>query len=219
RDWSSDVCSSDLFVVDTVINKGIIGNFNKIAKTFGADKIDRVSLPKGFATGGYTGAGSKYQPAGIVHADEYVLRKESQRKLSRNYGRGFLDHKNRIGTVPGVKGYAKGGKVGGGTLSDAARWLQKMGVRITEFKAWGQRVGRHSNGSLHYSGRAFDANYGPGGQNATEMNFFDRIVPRIHELFPKLRTIWRAAGHYNHLHVDTGNGGNIDRKSTRLNSS
>ena len=39
--------------------------------------------------------------------------------------------------------------------------------------------------------------------------FFDRIVPRIHELFPKLRTIWRAAGHYNHLHVDTGNGGNI----------
>src|SRR5690625_3431139 len=83
------------FVIDTVINKGIIDNFNKIASVFGVDKIDKVSLPKGFATGGYTGPGRKYKPAGIVHADEYVIRKESQQKISRNYGRGALDYMNR----------------------------------------------------------------------------------------------------------------------------
>ena len=63
--------------------------------------------------------------------------------------------------------------------------------------------------SYHYSGRAFDANYGPGGQNSIEMAFFDRIVPQLHKKFPTLRTIWRAPGHYNHLHVDTGRGGSV----------
>src|SRR5699024_6761515 len=40
------------FVVDTVINKGIIGGFNKIASKFGVDKMPKFKLPKGFATGG-----------------------------------------------------------------------------------------------------------------------------------------------------------------------
>ena len=31
----------------------------------------------GFAEGGYTGGGAKYQPAGIVHAGEYVLPQET----------------------------------------------------------------------------------------------------------------------------------------------
>jgi len=52
-----------------------------------------------FADGGYTGAGGKYQPAGIVHAGEYVINAESTRRL----GRGYLDSLN---------GFAKGGMVG-----------------------------------------------------------------------------------------------------------
>ena len=52
----------------------------------------------GFASGGYTGAGSKYQPAGIVHAGEYVINAESTSKL----GLGYLDRLN---------GYAQGGLV------------------------------------------------------------------------------------------------------------
>lgn len=99
------------FVIDTVINKGIIGSFRTIGSKFGMDSKDlptTIDLPKGFDTGGYTGPGRKYKPAGVVHADEYVLRKEAQRKLSRTYGRGTLDHMNRFGTIPG---YAGGGMV------------------------------------------------------------------------------------------------------------
>lgn len=197
------------FVIETVINKGIIDNFNKIAKVFNVDPIDKVSLPKGFATGGWTGAGRKYKPVGVVHADEYVIRKESQRKISRTHGRGFLDHMNRFGSIPGV-GYAKGGKVKGGTLIDAANWWIAKGARGSRHPAFGGAVrSGHSRNSLHYQDRAVDLNYGPGGQNATEMAFFDRWVGQFKSLFPGIRVIWRAPGHYNHMHIDTGNGADI----------
>lgn len=197
------------FVIDTVINKGIIDNFNKIAGIFDVDKIDHVTLPKGFATGGYTGAGRKYKPAGIVHADEYVIRKESQQKISRTHGRGALDYMNRTGRIPGM-GYAKGGKVGGGTLIDAANWWVNQGARGSRHPAFGGAVrSGHSRGSLHYQDRAVDLNYGPGGQNATEMAFFDRLIGQFKSLFPGIRTIWRAPGHYNHMHIDTSNGADI----------
>ena len=101
------------------------------------------------------------------------------------------------------------GFAGGGTLTEAAKWWQARNARITEFKAWGQRVGRHAPNSLHYSGRAFDANYGPGGQNAIEQAFFDRMIPTFKQEFPKIRIIWRAPGHFNHAHFDTGRGGDI----------
>lgn len=52
-----------------------------------------------FADGGYTGAGGKYDPAGIVHAGEYVMPADATRRL----GVGFLDR---------LKGYADGGYVG-----------------------------------------------------------------------------------------------------------
>ena len=204
------------FVVETVINKGIIDNFNKIASVFGVDEIDKVSLPKGFATGGYTGPGSKYKPAGIVHADEYVIRKESQQKISRNYGRGALDYMNRFGRIPGM-GYAKGGKVKGGTLWDAAQWWIEKGARASRH-SWfngGRRItSGHSRNSYHYKDLAVDFNYGPGGQNATEMAFFDRWISQFQSLFPGIRTIWRAPGHYNHLHIDTAKGANMGSGSS-----
>lgn len=59
----------------------------------------------GFATGGYTGDGGKYTPAGIVHKGEYVITKEATARL----GRGFLDHIN-YGSVR--RGFANGGGVG-----------------------------------------------------------------------------------------------------------
>lgn len=52
-----------------------------------------------FDEGGYTGPGGKMQPAGIVHAGEYVIKAESTKKL----GLGFLNSLN---------GYANGGLVG-----------------------------------------------------------------------------------------------------------
>jgi hypothetical protein len=60
-----------------------------------------------FATGGWTGPGGKYEPAGVVHRDEYVVRKESRQNVERNFP-GLLDYMNKRGTLPG---YARGGLV------------------------------------------------------------------------------------------------------------
>lgn len=58
----------------------------------------------GFALGGYTGDGAKYQPAGIVHAGEYVLPQETVQAL----GVQNLDYLRDYGRFPG---YASGGYV------------------------------------------------------------------------------------------------------------
>ena len=89
-----------------IYNKHVKGNFDSVAGKLGLDtKLPEMSE---FATGGYTGPGAKYTPAGIVHADEYVIRKESQNDLRRN-APGFLDSLNRYGAR--ALGYAKGGLV------------------------------------------------------------------------------------------------------------
>nr|DAK97381.1 MAG TPA: Tail tape measure [Bacteriophage sp.] len=63
------------------------------------------SVTMSFATGGYTGDGGKYTPAGVVHKGEYVITKEATARL----GRGFLDHLN-YGSIR--RGFANGGGVG-----------------------------------------------------------------------------------------------------------
>ena len=67
-----------------------------------------VGLGGGFAGGGYTGRGGKYEPAGIVHRREVVLPEEVVARDSR-----FL--KSRYGFLPGMgdlPGFAGGGLVG-----------------------------------------------------------------------------------------------------------
>ena len=101
------------FVVNKVINDGLIGAFNKVTGFIDPEhkvipKIGNVALPAGFATGGWTGPGAKYTPAGIVHADEFVVRKESQRSIEKT-APGFLDGLNRFGAK--ALGYANGGFV------------------------------------------------------------------------------------------------------------
>lgn len=59
-----------------------------------------MAVPTFFASGGYTGPGGKYEPAGIVHRGEYVLRQEAVRRI----GIPRLNSMNR--------GYADGGFVG-----------------------------------------------------------------------------------------------------------
>jgi hypothetical protein len=93
------------FVVNSVINP-LIGAFNAVSGKLGGPKIDKVSLPKGFARGGWTGPGGKYDPAGIVHADEFVIRKESRRAIEQ-MAPGYLDYLN----AKGLPGYSRGGMV------------------------------------------------------------------------------------------------------------
>lgn len=67
----------------------------------------QASVPASFATGGYTGPGGKYQPAGVVHAREFVVRSEV---TAQSGVRAFLENLNRNGAVA-MRGYAEGGFV------------------------------------------------------------------------------------------------------------
>ena len=56
--------------------------------------VNGVVLPSsGFSSGGYTGDGGKYQPAGIVHRGEFVVDKDNTAKLglNQNMGNVFSD--------------------------------------------------------------------------------------------------------------------------------
>lgn len=189
------------FVVNTVINEGLIDAFNGIVGTLGLGdglKIDHLRLPDGFATGGWTGPGSRLEPAGVVHRDEFVVQKSSRRRFEAEHP-GWLDYLNATGKLPG---YAEGGLVAFGRL------LQSKGFRVGEHPAFGNgRVGRHSPGSLHYSGNAIDVNWGPGGESAEEKRAIDGIVGLAKDY--GLRTIWRVKDHFNHAHFDTGRSGNM----------
>lgn len=74
---------SDLGPILGTVFAAIIGtvgalNINKIARTK-TPKVD-TNL-RGYATGGYTGHGGKYEPAGIVHKGEYVVEAERVQQL------------------------------------------------------------------------------------------------------------------------------------------
>jgi hypothetical protein len=68
----------------------------------------------GFHAGGWTGPGDVYDPAGIVHADEYVIKKSSRRKIEAA-APGLLDRMNETGVLPG---HAAGGLVAPVELGD-----------------------------------------------------------------------------------------------------
>jgi lambda family phage tail tape measure protein len=60
-----------------------------------------VAFPVSLASGGFTGNGGKFEPAGVVHRGEYVLNSAATSRI----GVGNLDRMN--------KGFANGGFVGG----------------------------------------------------------------------------------------------------------
>ena len=64
--------------------------------------MDLFSGSWGFEDGGYTGPGGKNQPAGVVHAGEFVINADATKRI----GAPFLQMLN------GMKGYAAGGLVG-----------------------------------------------------------------------------------------------------------
>lgn len=72
----------------------------------GGKGFDMPKIPT-FSDGGWTGPGGKYTPAGIVHADEFVVSKEARGRFEKS-NPGALDYLNRTGTLPG---YAGGGRV------------------------------------------------------------------------------------------------------------
>ncbi|WP_373766561.1 tape measure protein [Glaesserella sp.] len=88
-DWSTMNPAAKFAAVASVMSQGmaLVGQIRSV----------------GFATGGYTGDGGKYTPAGIVHRGEYVITKEATSRLGLDY----LNYLNY-----GKRGFATGGGVG-----------------------------------------------------------------------------------------------------------
>lgn len=68
----------------------------------------------GFAGGGYTGDGGKYQPAGTVHRGEFVFTKEATSRIGVKNLYALMKGYANGGAVGGPSGYAGGGFVSGG---------------------------------------------------------------------------------------------------------
>ena len=82
----------------------------------------------GYADGGYTGDGGRYEPAGIVHRGEYVVAAPELRdpSVAREVAR--IERK-RLGRMAGRKaapGYADGGYVGDGSGASDPGMLQQI---------------------------------------------------------------------------------------------
>jgi hypothetical protein len=207
-----------VFVVDTVINGGLIDGFNWLADKFGSKKIGRIQLPAtmysdsnsktapkkatkfGLATGGFVPGFSPTPTAdnipAMLTAGEFVLPVRAVQTLRAQFGDGFLEMLRR-----GLPGYANGG------LVDFGRLLQSKGFRVSEQSHFGGVHPVHAKNSLHYKDQAIDVNYGPGGQSPEEKKAIDAIIGLAKAY--GLRTIWQAPGHYDHAHFDTGKGGSI----------
>lgn len=97
--------TSIIQMIIQMITKMVI--FNAISGAIGGDTWTIGSLLKnvGFATGGYTGDGGKYEPAGVVHKGEFVMTKEATKRI----GVGNL--------YKMMRGYANGGVVGGSSYT------------------------------------------------------------------------------------------------------
>ncbi|END6486850.1 phage tail tape measure protein, partial [Escherichia coli] len=83
------------------IGSAIGGAVGGGASASGGTAIQAAAAKFHFATGGFTGTGGKYEPAGIVHRGEFVFTKEATSRI----GVGNL---YRL-----MRGYAEGGYVGG----------------------------------------------------------------------------------------------------------
>lgn len=99
---------------------GLLGTFaNALGGLFGGggDGLDYVTVTAkkiGFASGGYTGDGGKFEPAGIVHKGEWVTPASRVREPG---AKSFLDAFNEFG-MSLLPGYADGGLVAAGPISN-----------------------------------------------------------------------------------------------------
>ena len=74
-------------------------------------KQQQAALAQGYAEGGYTPKGGKYQPAGIVHAGEWVASQELVNSPAVAPIIARLDQMQRTNRIPAIPQYATGGYV------------------------------------------------------------------------------------------------------------
>lgn len=109
-------------------------------RTATGDKKFRIAIPGGqggqvFADGGYTGAGGKYEPAGIVHRGEYVIPKHGVDQRTGLPKQDYVGNLSR--SVSNTPSYAGGGYVNGmgynGSVTLSAGSIQQL-ARVLQSK-------------------------------------------------------------------------------------
>ena len=122
-------------VIGTAIGAALGGALGVAKGLFGWGS---ANTGEGFASGGYTGDGGKYEPAGVVHKGEYVLDANTTKALG-------------LSKLPGLSqfGYATGGPVGanpamssGGDISKFGTGLQSSTKTIVSFNDGLDRISK-----------------------------------------------------------------------------
>ncbi|EEC8164243.1 phage tail tape measure protein [Escherichia coli] len=112
QNWRGFTRSVLTMMTEILLKQAMVGIVGRIGSAIGGVVGGGVTASSGtaieaaaanfhFATGGFTGTGGKYEPAGIVHRGEFVFTKEATSRI----GVGNL---YRL-----MRGYAEGGYVGG----------------------------------------------------------------------------------------------------------
>lgn len=135
-------------------------------------------------------------PTAWVNPKEYVLPVRATERLTRLVGPSGMEAL-RNGRLPG---YAKGGIV------ELGKRIQRMGYDVSEHPAFGGVApGAHAANGWHYKAGALDINADPfNSKFKNEMAALDKLNAILRG--EGWNTIWRAANHFDHLHVDIGNG-------------
>ena len=114
----ADFAKSIISQIIKMITQMVI--FNSLSGMMGGGSGKGFSFANSgwFATGGYTGDGGKYEPAGTVHKGEFVMTKEATKRIG-------VDNLYRM-----MRGYANGGMVGGTSSGGGSGAIMAGGVTI-----------------------------------------------------------------------------------------
>lgn len=190
------------------LNKNFIGKLNTLlgnipGVSFSIPKINTEGFARGGVLPGYTPMSRGDDVLTPMRSGEGVLVSEGLRDPQSKSM--FLAANAAAKRGVPFKDFINQGYAGGGIVALGKR-LQRMGYDVSEHPAFGGVVpGAHSANGYHYKGGALDVNADPWNSR------FNRETPALDRLNSMLRgegwnTIWRAPNHWDHLHVDIGNG-------------
>ena len=136
------------WIADNVFNP-LMGGLEKVAGVFGIKwNLPRFSsggivpnakgAQQAFDVGGYTGAGGKYEPAGIVHRGEVVW---SQEDVGAWGGPAAVDAMRRRRPMRSLTGDLIPGFAGGGIVPNAKGWGGVNSAFLAAAQAWARATG------------------------------------------------------------------------------
>lgn len=118
----------------------IITNAAKVKQILEGEPPQPVISVASFSSGGYTGRGGRYEPAGIVHRDEYVV---PSPVLNSSEGRslvGRLESLRSNVSRTGISGFADGGFTSSAAFSAAANNFQTAKIFSATFEKAASKI-------------------------------------------------------------------------------